>query len=395
MNLHLDLPPWLLLMSLIATGIGCAGQARTVGHTLPKPRETLEKPAKVELEQLVVTQTSVDTVARIHDHGMLELQNRAFIGAARDFDLCVRVAPTGPYAASALYHGGLALDELGQFEPALDRFLEAANRFGDDRLGYAARLRAVRLACHLEHWQVARVQAEALVSRNQRLGPIDVVLVRGALALEAVFRGDDASAQLHVARARDVIESNGFDAPGRIPRDVAAVYFALGEIRRLRAERIRLAPPPDDFAAVLEQRCELILGAQSAYSDAMRAFDAHWSTMAGFRIGELYASLHQELMDIVPTDRVSDKGRRLLFEGAMRLRYSVLVQKALNMMKHTLEMAERTGERSEWVVRAKAAEQDLERRLLDEQAALDRLPYSRQALDHALNAIAERPAKVK
>jgi tetratricopeptide (TPR) repeat protein len=391
MTLPLKLPLRVLLVSIVSTAIGCAGQGQTAG----KARETLAKPARVEVEPLIVTQSSADTVARIHDRGMLELQKGAFVAAERDFDLCVRAAPVGPYAASALYHGALALDELGRFEPALDRFLEVAQSHSDHPLGDAARLRAVRLACHLERWQVARAQADGLLNRNSRLSPGDDILVRGALALEAVSRGDDSSAQIHVARARNVIESAGFDAPGRIPRDVAAVYFALGEIRRLRAERIRLAPPPQDFAAVLEKRCELILAGQAAYSDAMRAFDAHWSTMAGFRIGELYASLHQELMNIVPPDRISDARQRLLFEGAMRLRYSVLVQKALNLMKHTLAMAERTGEQSEWVVRAKAAEQDLERRLLDEQAALDSLPYSRQALEHALNALAQASAKVK
>ena len=41
-----------------------------------------------------------------------------------------------------------------------------------------------------------------------------------------------------------------------------------------------------------------------------------------------------------------------LFEGAMRLRYSVLLQKGLAMMEHTVTLAERTGEQSGWVLRA-------------------------------------------
>jgi hypothetical protein len=109
--------------------------------------------------------------------------------------------------------------------------------------------------------------------------------------------------------------------------------------------------------------------------------------MAGYRIGELYAALHQELMRIQPPDAVRGESKRLLFEGAMRLRYSILVQKALNMIKHTLAMAERNRERSSWVTRAEVAKQELERRLVEEENAINRLPYSRQALEYALYAL--------
>jgi len=358
------------------------------GHTAPRTavnsREVQAKPVDLELEQLVITQTDADNIAKIHARGMQRLQNGDFQGAERDFDLCVRAAPNGPHAASALYHGGLALDELGRFDLALQRLLLATERLGDQPLGQAAALRAVRIACHLERWGIAKAEAEQLLAKKVALRPFDVILVQGALAMEAVMRDDDIAAEQHVARARNALENNGLDAPGKISRDVAAVYFALGEVRRLRATRIGLVPPPPNFGVVLEQRCELILAAQSAYSDAMRAYDAHWSTMAGYRIGELYVALHEELMRIVPPESVTDPHQRQLFEGAMRLRYSVLVQKALNMMKHTLTMAERTGEKSEWVERTKQAEQDLAQRLVQEEAAIDRLPYSRQALEFAL-----------
>jgi len=103
-------------------------------------------------------------------------------------------------------------------------------------------------------------------------------------------------------------------------------------------ERIRFAPVPSDFAAVLEQRCQLLLDAQSAYSDAMRAYDAHWSAMAGFRVGELYQKLHEELMQVPAPKSADSAGKRQLFEGAMRLRYSILLDKAKAMMDHTVAM---------------------------------------------------------
>ena len=166
---------------------------------------------------------------------------------------------------------------------------------------------------------------------------------------------------------------------------MARLFFALGEVRRARAEAIRFVPTPPDFGAVLERRCQLLLDAQSAYSATMRAYDAHWSAMAGFRTGELYQSLHAELMAVTPPASADTPARRDLFEGAMRLRYTILLEKALAMMDHTLGMATRTGERSAWVARAAAARAELHAARAREEAILERLPYTRGELTRAMD----------
>ena len=143
---------------------------------------------------------------------------------------------------------------------------------------------------------------------------------------------------------------------------------------------------------MLEQRCQLLLDAQSAYSDAMRAYDPHWSAMSGYRVGQLYQSLHEELMRIPPPSGTR-QAKADLFEGAMRLRYSVLLQKGLTMMEHTLSLAERTGEHSEWVQRAAEAKEALTRSIQAEQTALDRLPYSRADLEKALEDLAKKKSR--
>jgi hypothetical protein len=174
-----------------------------------------------------------------------------------------------------------------------------------------------------------------------------------------------------------------------LPRDLALVYFALGEVRRVRAERLNFRPVPPNFVAVLEQRCEFMLQAQSAYSDVMRAYDAHWSAMAGYRVGELYQRLHADLMQIPAPASAESVSKRQLFEGAMRLRYSILLSKGLAMMDHTLAMAERTGEASVWVSHTRRAKVELERAVRAEQAAIDQLPYRRDDLQRALDRLAD------
>jgi hypothetical protein len=149
---------------------------------------------------------------------------------------------------------------------------------------------------------------------------------------------------------------------------------------------------PPNFAEVLEQRCQLLLDAQSAYSDAWRAHDAHWSTMAGFRVGELYQRLHEDLMRIPPPASADTPKKRQLFEGAMRLRYSILLKKALNLIEHTLAMAERTGEKSAWVEQTRNAQREIEAALRREDAAIAALPYTRAELEAGLAELASRQA---
>src|SRR6185436_3946729 len=178
-------------------------------------------------------------------------------------------------------------------------------------------------------------------------------------------------------KGRDVVERDRLDAAGALPRDLAALYFALGELRRIRGERIGFDPVPPKFAEVLEQRCQLLLDAQSAYSDSMRAYDAHWSAMAGFRTAELYEHLHQDLLAVQPPPSADTERKRQLFEGAVRTRYAILLTKAKGMAEHTLAMAERTHEQSDWVQKTREALRGIEQSIKDEETALAKLPYTK------------------
>jgi hypothetical protein len=248
------------------------------------------------------------------------------------------------------------------------------------------------LLTYLERWPDAGRAADLLLTRTSELPPLHRIVAFGGKALSLVFSDDPDAAEYFLNKGRDVVEGERLDVAGALPRDLAGLYFALGELRRIRGEKIVFVPVPPDFPVVLESRCQLLLDAQSAYSDAMRAYDAHWSAMAGFRVGELYQRLHEDLMRIPPPKAATTQARAELFQGAMRLRYSILLRKGLAMMEHTLTLAGRTGERSEWVERAAASKHALEQGMREEEAALDKLPYSRAELEKALDDVGRRSA---
>jgi hypothetical protein len=134
-----------------------------------------------------------------------------------------------------------------------------------------------------------------------------------------------------------------------------------------------------------------VLDAQSAYSTTMRAYDANWSLMAGYRVGIMYGQLHSDLMDMLPGLSFGTPERARLFEAALRLRYSVLLEKALGMMDHALALADRARDDTSWVELARETRAELKASLVKEEAALRKVTYSREELKSALDNLGKEP----
>jgi tetratricopeptide (TPR) repeat protein len=307
--------------------------------------------------------------------------------AAALYDALVRYDPRGEFATQALFQGALAHEEAGDHAAAAHRFEQLARGFPEAVESTDALVRAIRLSVYQEQWERAGEQAELLLKRENVLAPRHKVVAFSGRALGLLAKSDVESAERFVSEGRRVVDEFQLDTAGAVPRDLAQLYYALAETRRIRAERIEFTSA-DHFTRDFEIRAQLLLDAQGAYSDCMRAHDAHWTAMAGFRVGELYQKLHQAVMQVPRPSGADTPRRRQLLEGAMRLRYSVLLDKGIRMLEQTLAMAERTGEQSTWVARSRAVLEELAVASEDEKKAVDALPFSRadlQAVLHELN----------
>jgi tetratricopeptide (TPR) repeat protein len=359
-----------------------------------------------QVDHTVITAADASNAYDVLRRAELALSEERFDEALAEYDKLLRADAAAPDAttleerawrAQAWLGAGTVHDLRGEREEALRHYLGVVARFGDHELARHAEVRAVRLLVHLERLdEAAALARRALQEKSPGApqpvdrGPLAEVALLSAVALDLAARGDDVGAMRYVARGQQVIEGHGFDQADALPRDLAQLYFALGEVRRLRAERITFDPTPPDFPQRLEERCQLLLDAQSAYSDAMRAHDAHWSAMAGYRVGELYQRLHEDLMLVKPPSAADTESRRALFEGAMRLRYSILLSKSRTMLEHTLRMIERTAHETRWAEKARAAHRAILAAIDREEAALARLPYSRGELEAALEHLARQ-----
>lgn len=394
------LPIGLLVLALFTSACASGG----VG-TEP-PRAASSAHSTIDTEHVVVTAGEALGIEELLARADEALEAGRYEDALRDYRRVIEAeslrvavdpsAPAGPtgmarrsWLARAWFGAGTAHDLLGDHLAGLRHYRHVHDAFPEASFARTAGVRCVRLLVHLERVEEAARLARGLVDAGE-LTPLERVASFGALALDAVARGDDVGAQKFVARGRQVVDAHELDGAGRIPRDLAPLFFALGEVRRVRAERLGFDVPTEEFPARLEERCQLLLDAQSAYSDAMRAHDAHWSAMAGVRVGELYQKLHEDVMRVPPPETADTAERRALFEGAMRLRYSILLRKARTMLEHTLAMVERTGQATPWAEKAREARAAILEAIDREEAALDRLPHSRRELEDALDALQDR-----
>jgi hypothetical protein len=104
----------------------------------------------------------------------------------------------------------------------------------------------------------------------------------------------------------------------------------------------------------------------------------------------MYEKLHEDVMATPLPEAVRSARLGPLFEGAMRLRYIILLEKAVGVLDRTVAMVERTQERSGWADRARDARARLGRRLAEENRAVDALPHSRESLGEVLLELQRR-----
>jgi tetratricopeptide (TPR) repeat protein len=360
----------------------------------PKPAgdATDTTPGVHMLDPVVVHARGADDLMAELERGRSLLLVEQYPEAAETLDRLFAQADDPALRALAAYNAGLAYEGLGNREAALDRYRTVSDKFAAQGIAKNALVRETRVLGYLERWPELQRAAGNLLARGN-LPVMDAIEGHGAKALALVEQGEIDGARIEVGKAGELIDKNGFGRAGQPPVQLAQVSFAEGELRRIKSEAITLVPVPPNFTEVLEARCQGLLDAQSAYSEAMRARDAHWSAMSGYRVGQLYTQLHAEAMSIPAPANADTAEKKQKFEGAMRLRYRILLEKGLKMMDATVRLGDRTGEDSEWVARAREAKRQLDQALADEKAALAKMPFTEDELRAALEKLKARAAQ--
>ncbi|HEX2673043.1 MAG TPA: hypothetical protein VHM25_19320, partial [Polyangiaceae bacterium] len=258
---------WLFRVASLALSTACLSSACAGPQTqaLPPPPGKANAIAPgstaspTELSRTVVTPHSATDIQELFARATADGQGKRYEASASGFERAFQLDPNGPLADRSLFESAEMYDLAGKHEEALARYEQVARRFPKSPLDRVARVRALRLLTYLERYARAGELAESTAAKYGDLLSFDQLAVLSARALSRLAAGDDFQAESAISKARDIIEAENLDAAGRVPAELAPVYFALGELRRMRAERIHFVPVPADFGAVLEQRCQLLL----------------------------------------------------------------------------------------------------------------------------------------
>ena len=296
-------------------------------------------------------------------------------------------AATSELGRAAAYNAGLCSEQLGDSKDARDRFRELASASPDTPEAIDANMRRGRLDVEVEDYDDLALAAASLLARKDvAVGDRVEGLALQAIAL--VASKDATGAEKDVLEGQKVVDAAD-DAHPLSPRNLAAFYFAKGELLRARGEAIELNPPGADFGTKLETRCQRLLDAEDAYVASIGTQEVDWAVRDGVRVAYLYTSLHDDLMTIQPPKQANTDARKALFRGAMHLRYRILLQKGLGTLEHTLNLEERTDVKTGWLQRARDAKATLDKELADEKAEIAKLPYSEAELQKALDDLSK------
>jgi hypothetical protein len=370
-------------LALFLGALGCQSTA--------PPIVQAPAPPLVVADRQIITPDAGSTIRELRRRGELALREQSWRDAADAFQTLIAAARVADDPAMSLYllDLGLAEEGLGDRVRARDSYAEVAQRFAASTDGRTALLRVIALDDYLEDWAPLGIAGATLLARTD-LDEVDRLTGVGARALSRVEAGDDASAMRDIQEGLDVVDRIGLGATGRLPNGAAQLRFALAEVRRVRSERVALFPVTSDFLSKIEARCQGLLDAQSAYADAMRAMEPHWTAVGALRIGVMYEKLHQDLMAIPPTPQAKTHAQQDLFFAMMHVRYRVLLEKGLEMMKRTAALANQSTDLGPWVERAKAAELEMEKAIEEEKAAIAKLPYTEETIQAALDDLQKK-----
>lgn len=369
-------------LRLLAFTVALAGCAH--GPVVP--------PARVAVSNQIVTQNRDTTEPELFRRAEQEVRDQNWIEAKRDFELLLKTNVSLALLPTVLFDLGTTYEALGERDSAAGAYQILAARFPELPQARTALVRSVWLYSYLEKWGPLGETGEALLARSD-IDPLDRMAGLAARGLSRAELGDTDHAITDIEKGLDIVEDYKFGMTGKLPPAGATLKLALGEARRVETEKIALMPVGSDFVAKVSARCQGLLDAQRAYADAMHTTDPHIALIAGYRLGAMYEKLHTDLMSIPPDGFAKNEHQRQIFYGIMHVRYRALLDKALMMLNTTLDVADKVGDRSQWIDRARDAKAQMERDLAAEKAAIAKFPFTEEELEKALRIMQDNAAK--
>ncbi len=292
--------------------------------------------------------------------GNEQFSAEAYARAVTLFERLVADFPGSEHVPAALYNGGLAFEKMGKWGEAARSFSAVVDAHPESSSHKDAFFRLAFSYSKQGRWQDV-LRTFRGVREAYQLGPLEELETRNGIGVALFMNEEYAEAESEFRRSISFYESLSEDQYVPAEYFVGQSRYYLGEIyARLFEQRGFTQPLENEDQWVekigdeLEEKCRLLLRAQTNLIRAIRVGHGGWATAAGYRIGSLYETLYDQLLEVPVPASLSDEARKAYTEE-LRKRVAVLIVKAIKVYEMSVEMAERVGEKNEWVQRANAS----------------------------------------
>lgn len=348
----------ILFLSAIVLG-ACVHRVETKADLPPGPRAAAE-PAPVDpnltpadrtirMDPVVIKASPAQVaISDLNDEELFAIGTAAAAAhddtkAALHFERLADYFPASPRRPAALHRAGLALERMKDHAGALGRYTDAAKAYGDTPEGVESRFKAADQYYFLGEFDAAADVIEAMLAMNALSAARRAEAAnKHAILLYQSGRLIDAERALRANIAQMQSELKSELSDGVL---LSQAQFYLAEVFRTHFIHVNLDPErqtQDEMMQELEYKAELLLSAQGHYLRCIRMGHPEWATASGFRIGELYQKLHEQLVDAkVPSDLDGEQAE--IYREELRKKIKVLVVKAIDIYEKTLSTAERVG----------------------------------------------------
>jgi tetratricopeptide (TPR) repeat protein len=350
-------------------GVGCAS-------TSPATTEVHMDPVVVQAEPDPLTGLDSYDAEELFELGNEEFAAGNYGRSAEIFEKLVDTFPGSELVVPAAYNAALSHEKRSAWKEAAEWFRWVVREHPDAPSAKDAHFSLGLAYGKLERW-VEVADTYWAIRQREGLTELEELEARVNTGVGFFMQEDYLSAEREFMRALAFVEEQ--DREQFLPARyfIGQSRFYLGEIYARWFEKKRLQAPEgpssgdawvEQVGADLEEKCQLLLRAQSNFIRTIRVGHTGWATAAGYRIGSLYETLYDQMMDVPVPGDLSPEAREL-YVSELQKRVGVLVVKAIRVYEMSLEMAERVGERNEWVERTSESLQRMktlyERELLD------------------------------
>ncbi len=334
-------------LSLLVTvmAVGCVHRVDTTiaQKPLTRPDRTIVfEPVVITASREQVAISSLND-AELYAIGQASMGGGDNAKALLHFERLADFFPASKYRPEVLFKSGILLERMKDYAGALSRFLDAAKAYGDTPEGGDAKFKAADQYYFLGEYDQAIGILEPLSYATYLPGVRHAEAdTKRAVCLFSAGRLDESEKLLRsiIKEIQDELRDDTRD--GYLP---SQAQFYLAEIFRQHFLDAKLDPANSTQAKLLEDleyKAQMLLSAQGHYLRCIRVGHPEWATASGYRIGELYQELYEQLTDATPP-RDLDADQVEVYREELRNRIRVLVTKAIDAYEQTLATAERVG----------------------------------------------------